>query len=129
MIKVVVAEDDSFSNLLLQRVLKTWGFEPVAFQEGRGALAALTAPDGPPFALLDWYLPGMDGIEICKAVRETQGIGFRFIIMLTANTNPDSPELALREGADVFLHKPINFENLFEHLEKAKHRWTNWDEG
>ena len=122
MIKVLIAEDDSFSNMVLQRVLKKWGFEPVPFEEGRGALEALLAMDGPPVALLDWYLPEMDGIDICARVRDSVVSGCRFLIMLTANTDPAAKDQALETGADVFLSKPIDFDRLFQHLQVAQRR-------
>lgn len=120
MIRVLIAEDDSFSSLLLQRVLRTWGFDPVPYAEGKSALKALLCLDGPPIGLLDWYLPDIGGLEICETVRQSDVSGARYLMMVTANTDPNSHKAALGKGADAYLLKPVDFGLLLAKLQEAK---------
>ena len=68
--KILIAEDEPISRLALEATVPQWGFVPVTVANGQEALARLTARnDPPPIAILDWMMPGMDGVDVCRAVR------------------------------------------------------------
>jgi CheY-like chemotaxis protein len=71
--QVLMAEDDVTSRLILQSTLSKWGYEVLAFCDGSEALEGLKAPDAPSLAILDWEMPEMDGVEVCRKLRAMGG--------------------------------------------------------
>ena len=67
--KILIAEDDPVSRLLLETHVKKWGHEPVSAKDGNAAWAALQQPGAPGLAILDWMMPGLDGVEVCRRAR------------------------------------------------------------
>ena len=110
--KILIAEDDPVSRLLLEATLKQWGYEVVVAADGCEALAALQGADPPALAILDWMMPGMDGVEVTRAARETPAITPTYIILLTAKTEKKDIVAALEAGADDYLSKPFDREEL-----------------
>lgn len=84
--RILLAEDDSGSRLLLERLLANWGYEVVAACDGNEAWQVLQGEDAPPLALLDWMMPGMDGVEVCRQVRQSSQAPYVYIVMLTAKS-------------------------------------------
>jgi CheY-like chemotaxis protein len=82
--KVVVAEDDPVSREILTSLLKKWGYDVIAAADGREAMEALRSQTDPVLAVLDWMMPGMDGPEICRRVREINKSAY--ILLVTART-------------------------------------------
>ncbi|MGI9086447.1 MAG: response regulator [Chthoniobacterales bacterium] len=70
-LKVIVADDDPISREIVSSLMKTWGYQTLITRDGREAMEVLRAQTTPTIALLDWMMPGMDGIEVCRRVRET----------------------------------------------------------
>ena len=68
--KILMAEDDFTSRSMLTAILKKWGYDPVVTQDGAAAWEALQKPDAPRLVLLDWNMPGMEGLEVCRRLRE-----------------------------------------------------------
>lgn len=66
--KILIADDDRVSRRLLETTLKKWGYEVVACANGRSAHEKLIAADAPSVAILDWMMPEMDGVEVCRRV-------------------------------------------------------------
>ena len=108
--KVLVAEDDPVSREVICARLKKWGFQVIATENGSDAMAELRKKDAPTLAILDWMMPGMDGIEICRRVRE--GERMLYIILLTARGTTENVVEGLTAGADDYLIKPFNKEEL-----------------
>lgn len=108
--RVLVAEDDPISLELICARLKRWGFEAVATRDGAEAMSALEAPDAPTLAILDWMMPGVDGIEICRAIRAS-GRSL-YIIIVTARGSKESIAEGLAAGADDYLVKPFDKDEL-----------------
>ena len=71
--KILIAEDDATSRRMLTALLDKWGYEVIATCDGAHALEALQQPDAPRLAILDWMMPGMDGVEVCRKVRASPG--------------------------------------------------------
>jgi DNA-binding response OmpR family regulator len=110
--KVLVAEDEAISRLLLVKVLSRWGFEVIVAADGDDAWRTLEAEEAPPIAILDWMMPGMDGLQICRAVRHLNRKPRQYIILLTAKVNPDDLIEGFAAGADEYVTKPFNEQEL-----------------
>jgi DNA-binding response OmpR family regulator len=107
---VVVADDDPVSREVVSVTVKQWGFHTVLTQDGHEAMAAIRAQKGPVVAILDWMMPGMDGLEVCRRVRQ---IGKPVhIILLTVRAAKEDLVKALESGADDYLVKPFDKNEL-----------------
>jgi len=103
---VLIAEDDRVSRMTLTARLRGWGFEVISVDNGQEALDVLAKPDGPRLALLDWEMPGLDGIEVCARLRAVSGLPFRYLIVLTGREREEDIVAALDRGADDYITKP-----------------------
>ncbi|MBN2411440.1 response regulator [candidate division KSB1 bacterium] len=104
--RVLIAEDDEVSRRILEYWLKKWGYEVIIAHNGRQAWEVLNNRDAPRMAILDWMMPEMDGLEVCRLVREKWENEYIYIIILTAkDTKPDIIK-ALDAGADDYINKP-----------------------
>lgn len=102
--RILIAEDDSVSRRILAARLLQWGFEPVITRDGNEAMNQMRSGDAPAMAILDWMMPGMDGVEVCRRLRS---INKRvYIIMLTAMKEKEHVSEALNAGADDYVAKP-----------------------
>jgi sigma-B regulation protein RsbU (phosphoserine phosphatase) len=110
--KVLVAEDDVTSRSMLQAVICRWGFEVVAVEDGAQAWTRLQKPDGPRLALLDWMMPDMDGLEVCRRVRKAAQPDPPYIIMLTSRVSKGDIVTGLEAGANDYISKPYHPEEL-----------------
>lgn len=110
--KILIAEDDTVIRRLLEITLLGWHYEVQLTWDGKTACAALAQTVPPPLALLDWMLPGMDGLEICRRVRSTPAGRGIYIILLTTRTSKKDVIAGLDAGADDYLTKPFDHEEL-----------------
>ena len=108
--KVLLAEDARFARHLLNDALVGWGYEVVLAEDGRQAWTVLEAPEAPSIALLDWMMPGLDGVEVCRRVRKAGREPYTYIILLTGRDRQEDVIQGLAAGADDYLRKP--FDNL-----------------
>lgn len=106
--RTLVADDDRSTRLILEHMLPGWGYEPVLATDGRQAWDVLMGDDPPPLAILDWDMPGLTGIEICRRLRETQRDRSTYAIILTAHNQRDDIVEGLCAGADDYLTKPFD---------------------
>jgi two-component system response regulator MtrA len=106
--RVLVVDDDSALAEMLGIVLRSDGFDPSFVNDGTGAIAAFrdTKPD---VVLLDLMLPGMSGLDVCRAIRAESGTP---IIMLTAKSDTIDVVLGLESGADDYVVKPFKPKEL-----------------
>jgi diguanylate cyclase (GGDEF)-like protein len=95
-------------GLMLQRM----GYEVVAAANGREALERLLERDGPRLALLDWMMPEMDGPEVCRSLRAEEGLQYVYLILLTSKDTRAALVEGLDAGADEYLTKPCNPDEL-----------------
>ena len=107
-LKVLVADDDRFSRMVLSRTLRSWGYEVEEAVDGAEAAAALSRPDGPQLGIVDWMMPGLDGPEVCRSVRELGAEPYRYLMLLTSKNAPEDLVLGLNSGADEYLSKPFD---------------------
>lgn len=110
--KILIAEDDPDSRQLLQIMAGRWGYEPLEARDGVEALEALQQEDAPQLALLDIMMPRMDGLEVCRRAKEMSMAVPFYIIMLTAKTLPKEVVTGLEAGADDYLTKPFDPQEL-----------------
>ena len=108
--RILVAEDDPVSRTLISSRLQKWGYNVVVTNDGAEAMAVLRGRDAPSLAILDWSMPGMDGLEICRRLREVEKRVY--IILLTAHGSKENMIEGLRAGADDYLVKPFHAEEL-----------------
>lgn len=114
--KILIAEDDTVSRLVLKRTLSHWGYEVVTARNGLEALAELQKNDGPRLAILDWMMPEMDGIEVCQKIRQRVEQSYIYILMLTAKSAKAELATALQGGADDYVSKPFDQQELHARL-------------
>jgi diguanylate cyclase (GGDEF)-like protein len=110
--KILIAEDDFTSRSILTAVLKKWSFDPVVTEDGGAAWDVLQRPDAPRLILLDWNMPGMDGLEICRRLREIGSSDPPYVILLTARGEKGDIVQGLEAGANDYVAKPYDNEEL-----------------
>lgn len=110
--KVLIADDDAVSRKILEGTLKAWGYEVIAVKSGTEALNILEQEDHPNLAVLDWVMPGMDGIDVCRYIREQKKSSYIYIILLTARSSREDIVKGLESGADDYMVKPFYPEEL-----------------
>jgi phosphoserine phosphatase RsbU/P len=108
--RILIAEDEVVTARILEQLTRSWGHETVLVKDGASALAQLIAADGPKLALLDWMMPGLDGPDVCRQVRDSDAT--KYLILLTAKTNRADVVEGLDAGADDYLVKPFDPEEL-----------------
>ena len=110
--KILVADDDAVSRRLMERLLQRAGYEVVLAEDGRQALEVLLGSDGPRLALLDWVMPGVDGPGVCLEVRSHRERPYTYITLLTSKGAKEDLVAGLEAGADDYLTKPCDWEEL-----------------
>ncbi len=110
--KILIADDDPTSVLFLEDMLSEWGYEVVVAVDGPAAARILAEPEGPLLAILDWMMPGMDGIDVCRSIRDTVKERYVYMIMLTSRTATEYIVAAMNAGADDYIAKPFNPEEM-----------------
>jgi two-component system cell cycle response regulator len=105
---VLVADDDRLTRSLLVERLTAWGYAPVPVTNGGEALGALARRNGPPLAILDWEMPSMTGVQVCRAMQAKAAERYTYILMITGGNHPQELVNALDAGAADFVRKPIN---------------------
>jgi diguanylate cyclase (GGDEF)-like protein len=110
--KILIAEDDPVSSRILTTNLKAWGHESVVTRNGDDALAVLQQEDAPLLAILDWMMPGLTGVEICRRLRTENNDAPIYIILLTALNCKENLLEGLEAGADDYLTKPFDRHEL-----------------
>jgi two-component system cell cycle response regulator len=106
-VKILIADDEPVSRRLLEGTLIQLGHEVTAVADGAQAVGALLAPNGPRLAILDWMMPGVDGIEVCRKVRQ-RPTPYTYIVLLTSRDARSDMLAGLDAGADDFLTKPCD---------------------
>lgn len=108
MTRVLLAEDDPLTRALLARLAEQWGYEVVAVADGDRALSLLSERDGPRLAVLDWHMPGHDGVEVCRRLSQ-RGPDAPYVhtILITSTSSSDLLSEALDHGAHDFMAKPL----------------------
>jgi DNA-binding response OmpR family regulator len=112
--KVLIAEDNLFSRRLLKTILEKAGYEIVEATDGEGAWELLQQEDAPRLLVLDWMMPGIDGLDLCQRLRQKyeHSAAQPYVIMVTSKANVEDIVRGLRSGADDYITKPFDNEEL-----------------
>jgi diguanylate cyclase (GGDEF)-like protein len=106
--KVLIADDDATSRLVLESVLKKFGHDVVATDNGIDAWEAMQRSDAPTVAILDWLMPGLAGVEVCRRIRSLESDQPPYLIILTSMSEKADIVAGLEAGADDYLAKPFD---------------------
>src|SRR5712692_10299812 len=118
--QVLIADDDSVSRRLLEVTLTRWGYEVVSVANGLEAIQALQAPHAPSLAILDWEMPGIEGVEVCRRARQQDEGRYTYIILLTARNRKEDIVEGLQSGADDYVIKPFDTYELQARVRAAR---------
>jgi len=110
--KVLIAEDDHISRRVLESRLIRWGYEVTSCADGIGAWNALMQDEALNLAILDWMMPGMNGVDVCRKVRQSEQAQSTYIILLTARDDQKDIVAGLQSGANDYVIKPVAIEEL-----------------
>jgi len=111
-VKILIAEDDPISRRLLEATLSGWGYDVLVTSDGSEAWEAIQQPEAPGLVISDWMMPHMDGLELCRKVRQMKRTGYIYFIILTSKGRKEDVIKGLEAGADDFLIKPFDREEL-----------------
>jgi two-component system cell cycle response regulator len=111
-LKILIADDEALSRRLLEKTLERAGYEVIAVENGRAAVRQLCQTDGPRLALLDWVMPELDGPGVCREVRRQQDESYVYMVLLTSKESKEDIVAGLESGADDYLTKPFNVDEL-----------------
>jgi two-component system, cell cycle response regulator len=106
--KILVVEDSYIERRKLGSYLTDWGFDHVAVGSGTEAIKLLEGDNPPDLALLDWLLPGLDGIDVLRRIRKSSRENYIYTVMLTAKSHKKDRMTAMEAGADDYLSKPVD---------------------
>jgi phosphoserine phosphatase RsbU/P len=116
-LRILIAEDDLISRRLLEATVQRWGYWVITSQDGEEAWHHLENQDGPLLAILDWMMPRCDGLEVCRRARSRKKAWPLYIILLTARGRREDLVAGLQAGADDYLTKPFDQEELRARLQ------------
>jgi CheY-like chemotaxis protein len=111
-IRVVIADDDRVTAEILGRMLRGWDFAPIVTANGADAWERLRSAPGPTLAILDWMMPEVDGPEVCRRVRRELPLANMYLILVTARETRGDVVAGLDAGADDYVIKPFDAEEL-----------------
>ncbi len=110
--KILIAEDEPAFRQLLEEILPRWGYEVVVTNDGNEAWQVLRSDDAPRLTILDWLMPGMDGLELCRKIREEATKSYTYIILLTSQQKDEDLVAGMAAGADDYITKPLKTNEL-----------------
>jgi signal transduction histidine kinase len=118
--RVLVADDKATTRFKLKKMLNDWGYEVVEATNGNEAWEILTGGGSPSLALLDWVMPGMTGVEVCKKLDEKNKGQLQYLILLTSKSEKKDLVYALDNGAHDFVSKPVFPEELRSRIDVGR---------
>ena len=110
--RILIADDDAITRRLLETILSKWGYEVQIASDGDEAWAALQGEGAPKLAILDWMMPGLDGVEICRRARQRMDAPYVYMMLLTSKIRKEDIIEGMDAGADDYLTKPFNRHEL-----------------
>ena len=111
--KLLIAEDDFTSRTMLVAIAGKWGYEPIAVEDGEAAWKVLQEEDPPQLLLLDWEMPSINGLELCRRIRQQDTQNHPYIILLTSRSDAADIVEGLHAGSNDYIVKP--FDNIVLH--------------
>lgn len=110
--RILIADDSNVSRHLLESIVKKWGYQVITTADGNQAWDALQQPDAPRMAILDWMMPGLTGPEVCRLVRQKGIEPYTYILLLTSRTQKEDVIEGMTAGADDYVVKPFDQQEL-----------------
>jgi phosphoserine phosphatase RsbU/P len=110
--RILIAEDDPVFCRALETTLRKWDYIVTVVRDGERAWAAFQQADAPTLAILDWMMPGLDGVEVCRRVRKSARTPTPYLVLLTAKGRKEDIVKGLESGADDYLTKPFDLAEL-----------------
>ncbi len=110
--RILIAEDEPSFRCLLEEKLAMWGYDVVVAEDGDAAWQILQSVDPPRIVMLDWMMPGMDGVEVCRKVREKMKAPYTYIILLTSQQRDEDLVTGMEAGVDDYITKPFKNNEL-----------------
>lgn len=110
--QILISEHNPVYCAALSDMLTSWGYSVTIADDGHEAWSILQAPDGPRLAILDSAMPGLDGVEVCRRARAATGMNYVYIVLLTARSKTEDLVEAMEAGADEYIAKPLNSQEL-----------------
>jgi two-component system, cell cycle response regulator len=111
-VRILIADDEALSRRLLEKTLERAGYQVISVEDGRKAADQLSRPDAPRLALLDWIMPELDGPGVCREVRKRREHEYVYMVLLSARESKEDIVAGLESGADDYLTKPFDAEEL-----------------
>lgn len=110
--RILISEHNPVYREALSDMLRDWGYIVTVAADGHQAWNILRSPNGPQLAILDWSMPGLDGVEVCRRIRASNGMNYVYIVLLTNRNKTEDLVLAMESGADEYIAKPFNSQEL-----------------
>jgi two-component system, cell cycle response regulator len=117
---VLIAEDDPLFRRMLERWFTKWNYQVTAVENGLAAWEVLQKDDAPQLAIIDWMMPGIDGVELCRRIRGQNRSLYRYLLLLTAKDDTQDVIEGLEAGADDYLTKPFEVDELRARVRAGK---------
>jgi phosphoserine phosphatase RsbU/P len=114
--RILIAEDHNVSRHLLERNLTNWGFDVLTAENGQVAVDILEGENAPSLAILDWMMPKVDGLQICARIRQHTERPYIYLVLLTAKGQKEDIAAGLEAGADDYIVKPFDADELLARL-------------
>jgi two-component system, cell cycle response regulator len=118
--RVLIADDNKDAAETLAMLVEAWGYETITVYDGLAALAVLQGTGAPTLVLLDWIMPGMTGIDICREIRKDKARPYTYVILVTGRGDKDQMLAGLKAGADDYLIKPVEANEMQARLHTGK---------
>jgi diguanylate cyclase (GGDEF)-like protein len=120
MMKLLIAEDDMTSRVLLENLTRKWGWQPVVVEDGEAAWEVLQQDTAPRLLLIDWEMPRLNGLALCQRIRKQPDTDPAYIILLTSRNQTIDIVTGLEEGANDYVTKPFNNVELQARVQVGK---------
>ncbi len=118
--KILVADDDSMIRMLMERQLVAWGHEVRTASDGAEAMRAIENDTSLQVLLLDWMMPELDGLEVCRRTRQLDRDHYTFIVLITSRSGKENFLTGMSAGADDFMTKPLDPDELLVRMHSAE---------
>jgi signal transduction histidine kinase len=115
--RVLVADDDGGTVLVLRKILESKGLDVIVAQDGRAAWEMVKTDQTIALSVFDWMMPGVDGPELCRRIRKDDGGNSMYVLLLTARDKTSDIVEGLDAGADDYLTKPVNVDEFRARVE------------
>ena len=118
--KALIADDDPVTRRLLDRMLRKLGYDTVLCADGSSAWEVMQGAGAPSLAIVDWLMPGMDGIELCQRIRARANVPYTYVLIVSSNADRSDIVSGMNAGADDYITKPIHPEELETRLKAGR---------